>query len=80
MACSVAERSPPRLCNCGHSVTISWIHEEAALKDTLRQIEVSGPMKIATGLSIAVEKPSSNATHEPHNHQNHNNCSEHTHT
>ena len=31
-------------------------------------------------LNLTLEKPASNATHEPHNHQNHNNCSDHTHT
>src|SRR5208282_2169562 len=49
-------------------------------RGSLRHTEVSEPMKVASGLSLAVERPASHATHEPHNHQNHNNCSEHTHT
>jgi hypothetical protein len=77
MACSVAELSPFGLCNFGHfrdNVT----HTSGS--GSLLETEVSYLLKVAIALSAAVEGTASRATHEPHNHQNHNNCSDHTHT
>ena len=72
---------------CGRTISFQAVqfwpfrdNEYTTKRDGPRHIEVSGPMKIAGRLSHAVGKKASHATREPHNHQNHNNCSKHTHT
>ncbi len=59
----------------------SVIPSEAKDLCNLRGVHRSFPSyEDCNGRNLPVRKISSRATHEPHNHQNHKNCSHHTHT